>query len=306
MRLAELGASELLRRLRGEGLLLRTGPFTTRVLTPIDAVARGLELLYGHYPVLDSAEFADFTVTLARPGGLLRRLRPQVLFTYDGALPFEPLPIDHAFPLFEWAMNWCISSQAHQYLTLHAAVIERNGCAVIMPAPPGSGKSTLCAGLVSRGWRLLSDELALISLTDGSLTPLCRPISLKNRSIDIMKAYAPEAVFNVVTHDTSKGSVTHMKADPAHVARMAETARPRWIIFPKYVADAPAALAPRSRAGSLLDLGRNSFNYMVQGLPGFECLSDLVDACQCYTFEYSQLNDAVALFDSLARQESGE
>jgi len=305
MTLEDLSAAELVRRLREEGLVLRTGPFAMRVLTPIESVACGLSLLYGHYPLLDGAEFAGFTVTLERPGGLLRRIRPQVLFTYDGAMPFEPLPIDHAFPLFEWAMNWCISSQAHQYLTLHAAVIERNGCAVIMPAPPGSGKSTLCAGLVNRGWRLLSDELALISLTDGRLTPLCRPISLKNRSIDIMKAYVPGAVFNAVTHDTSKGSVTHMMADAAHVSRMADTAQPRWIVFPKYVANAPATLTPRSRAGSLLDLGRNSFNYMVQGLPGFECLSTLVDACQCYTFEYGQLDDAVAVFDALARQESG-
>ena len=100
---------------------------------------------------------------------------------------------------------------AHHYLLLHSAVIEREGCAVIMPAPPGSGKSTLCAGLVHRGWRLLSDELALISLTDTSITPLGRPISLKNQSIDVIKEYVPGAIFNRVTHDTSKGlSLIHI------------------------------------------------------------------------------------------------
>jgi hypothetical protein len=41
-------------------------------------------------------------------------------------------------------------------------VLERGGRALLLPAPSGSGKSTLCAGLAFNGWRLLSDELALL------------------------------------------------------------------------------------------------------------------------------------------------
>jgi predicted ATPase len=33
-------------------------------------------------------------------------------------------------------------------------VVERDGHALILPAMPGSGKSTLTAALVQRGWRL--------------------------------------------------------------------------------------------------------------------------------------------------------
>ncbi len=104
------------------------------------------------------------------------------------------MPLGHAMPLLEWALNWCISTDAHQFLIVHAAAIERNGLAVVLPAPPGSGKSTLCAALIHRGWRLLSDELALLSLVDGTLHALARPVSLKNRSIDVMSEYAREAV----------------------------------------------------------------------------------------------------------------
>ena len=59
---------------------------------------------------------------------------------------------------------------AHQYLIIHAAVVEKNGLAAILPAPPGSGKGTLTAGSVLSGWRLLSDELTLIDRLSGRST----------------------------------------------------------------------------------------------------------------------------------------
>lgn len=300
MTLSDLSPAEVGRRLGGDGLVIRTGPFNFRIVSGIQSVAEGLTSLYSDYPLADDHEFVDFTVTLAHSRGLRRWWRPQVKFIYDGQSPFAPLPVDHAFPLLEWAMNWCISTQALQYLCLHAAVIEKKGFAAIMPAPPGSGKSTLCAGLVSRGWRLLSDELTLISLADGLIVPLGRPISLKNESLNVIRQFVPGAVLNRVTHDTSKGSISHMKVSVSHVSRLNDQALAGWVIFPKYVRGGGAELTARSKANSMLELGRNAFNYTVLGLTGFEMLADVVSASDCYDFTYSRLDDAVSVFDKLA------
>jgi HprK-related kinase A len=301
MRLSDLVDADLQERLRVNGLVLCTGPFKFRIHSSIESVECGLRLLYADYPLGRDGEFVDFNVTLKSSEGVRRWWHPQVSFESNGIHPFAPLPVGHAFPLQEWAMNWCISTQAHHFLMLHSAVIERNGCAVIMPAPPGSGKSTLCAGLIHRGWRLLSDELALISLSgDRMIAPLCRPVSLKNQSIDVIRHFVPEAVLSPLTYDTSKGTVTHMKIPVGQVERMHEQARPKWVVFPKYAANVKAELTPRSKANSLLELGRNSFNYSVLGLTGFEVLADVIAASDCYDFRYSQLADAVDVFDSLA------
>ena len=300
MILSDSSLVDIQSKLCGTGLVIRTGTFNLRLQSPIPSIAQGLALLYPDYPIPDDGEFVDFDVTLSPSSGLRRWWRPQVRFVYDGESPFAVLPIDHAFPLMEWAMNWCISTQAHHYLTLHAAVIEKGGHAVIMPAPPGSGKSTLCAALIHRGWRLLSDELALISLADGTLAPLVRPVSLKNQSLHVIQTFAPDAIMNKVTHDTSKGSVSHMKVPSAHVQRMNEVAKPRWVIFPKYVMNAPARLSQRSKANSMLELGRNSFNFTVHGRTGFEVLADVISASDCYDFSYSRLEDAITVFDGLA------
>ena len=279
---------------------MRAGPFTFRIRSPIPSVASGLALLYADYRVADQNEFVDFDVNLDRGAGIRRWIRPQVRFLYDGLSPFEPLPASHAVPFMEWAMNWCISSQAHQYLILHAAVIERGGFAAILAAPSGSGKSTLCAALISRGWRLLSDELTLISPGSVLITPLCRPVSLKNQSLAVIRAFEPSAEFSAVTHDTVKGAVCYMKVPKPHLDRIGECATTRWVVFPRYVQGASARLTPRSRASSMLELGRNAFNYTLLGRTGFDTLADVIDASECHDFEYGSLDDAVAVFDVLA------
>lgn len=305
MKLADLSLAEQNLRLKHGELLLQAGPFKYRLQSTIASIAEGLRLLYANYSVAEPDGFADFSLKLEPGSGLHRWWRPQVRFSSDGYYPFEPLPITHAYPQMEWAMNWCVSTQAHQYLMLHAAVVERGGFAAILPAPPGSGKSTLCAALIQRGWRLLSDELALISLKDGSIYPAVRPVSLKNESMAIIQAFAPQAVFNRVTHNTSKGSVTHMKVPDEQVERMHQVATPRWVVFPKYVADSRALLTPLPRGQGMLELGANAFNYTLLGLTGFEALAQMVERCQCLRFHYSRLEDAVAAFDNLASQAPG-
>ncbi len=299
MRLVDLSAAELDQQMCDAGLVLGIGPFTFRIKSPIKSVHEGVHRLYSDYPLLQGDQFADFEVTVASGSAVRRWWRPQAIFRFDGGEPFLPLPLTHAYPLLEWAMNWCVSMHVQRYLLLHAAVVEKHGLAMILPAPPGSGKSTLCAGLIHRGWRLLSDEMALIALQGDFVTPFGRPVSLKNQSIDIVKAYAPEAVFSPTVHDTHKGDVALLKVPTDQVARIAEPAKPRWVVFPRYVGGSQASLVPRSKAHSMLELGRNSFNYMVLGRTGFEGLTRVIDACDCYDFQYSLLDDAVAAFDRM-------
>lgn len=300
MIVSALSTNELSQRLSNDGLLLKTGPFTFRVRSTLRSILDGIQILYGDYPLDSEENFIDFSIALCPSRGMRRIYHPQVSFSFDGYQPFEPLPIGHAFPMLEWGMNWCIYTYCHQYLLLHSAVIERNGFALIMPAPPGSGKSTLCSALIHRGWRLLSDEFSLISLDDLAISPLCRPVSLKNNSIGLIKAFEPNAVMNSVTHDTSKGSVTHMKIPTQQVRCSGERPLARWIVFPRYVAGSSSQLTPRSRADSMLELGRNSFNYMILGRKGFEVLSQVIETSSCYDFQYSQLDEAIDIFEKLS------
>jgi len=298
---ASLTRAQLAARLGGAGLLVQTGAFVSRIQSPIHSVADGIALLYGDYPLHGADGFADFHVGLRPSGGMRRWYRPQVSFDLDGQQPFEPLPQAHAFPMLEWGLNWCISTRAHAWLMIHAAVVERDGLAAILPAPPGSGKSTLCAALVHRGWRLLSDELALLRPEDGLLVPVPRPVSLKNRSIEVIRGFVADAVLSQPVSNTTKGTVAHLKAPADSVARAHETARPAWIVFPKYEAGAATSLTPIPRARAFFRVADNAFNYSHMGARGFNALAGTIERCASYDFRYSDLDEAMALFAALER-----
>jgi HprK-related kinase A len=300
VKLRALSKKAIIQSLKTEGLRFKIGVFTLCVTSSITAVAEHLSLLYGAFELADDTDFIDFYTTLAPPSRLRRTFRPQVNFAFDGYFPFKPLPYNQAGAMFEWGLNWCIASYSHQYLIIHAAVVERNGQAFIFPGTPGSGKSTLCAALVCSGWRLLSDEMALLSLADGLIYPVPRPISLKNSAIDVIHSRYPDVKIGQVVHDTLKGTVGHLCPPEGSVELSTLPARPAQLIFPKYQATSQTELTSLSKARAFLKVAENSFNYPLLGISAFDSLSQLIDSSDCYEFKYSQLDEALTLFAELA------
>ena len=86
------------------------------------------------------------------------------------------------------------------------------------------------------------------------------------------------------------------------VLRQHETARPGWVIFPKWEAGVAATLTPRSQAQTFMFLAQNAFNYSHLGVDGFRVGTAPIDQTACYDFRYSQLNEAIAVFDTLAER----
>ena len=295
--LSTFSKAEISRRLGGEGIFLDISPFVAHIQSPIPVVSEGIATLYADYGLIEAPDtFADFHVSIANGR---RFFRPQCVFKTDGADPFTPLAAGEAYALLEWGLNWCVTTYCHTWIAIHSAVLERNGRVLIMPAPPGSGKSTLCAALLLNGWRLLSDEMALLDPQTGLVTPSPRPVSLKNQSIDIIRNLSPDTVIGPVAYDTLKGNVAHARVPVDSLKRAKEAALPAWVVFPKYKANAPAELVVRGKAASFMQLAENCFNQSVHGRGGFAALSDLIDRSDCYDFSYGRLEEAVAIFSQL-------
>lgn len=300
MNLTSLAQDELPVKAARKDIALQVGPFTVKVSSNIAAIPAGLDLLYGQNQIIGN-DFFDFHVSINQPRFVRALYRPQVNFSLDGVKPFKPLPRSQALAMFEWGLNWCITNYCHDYLIVHAAVVEKNGKVLMLPAPPGAGKSTLCAALVCSGWRLLSDELALLSLSgDNKITPLARPVCLKNGSIDVIKQHFPEATFGPLCLDTSKGTVAHMAAPAESLQRVSDPAQLQWVVFPRFQPGSETLLSDRPRATTFFELARQSFNYHVLSERAFDTLEAAISTAHCFDFQYSNLTQAIDTFDSMA------
>jgi hypothetical protein len=102
--------------------------------------------------------------------------------------------------------------------------------------------------------------------------------------------------------DTVKGTVAQMKAPSRSIECAEQVAKPGWIVFPRYEANAALTLTPVPRSRAFMRVADNAFNYTRLGAAGFEALKGVVAHSDCYDFRYSRLDEAIAAFDELASQ----
>ncbi len=296
----ELQEQDLRCRMARGGLYFETGPFVTRLQSPIPPFARSFQNLYAHYPVVDDSRIADFTIQMSGSGGMRRWFRRQAIADIDFPTPFVPMAEAHAQLMFEMGLNWAVASRTLRYLIFHAAVVEKNGRAVIIPGMSGQGKSTLCAGLIHSGWRYFSDEFAMIDFDDLSLIPYPRPLSLKNQSISVIRDHFPEAEISNSLTDTPKGTVAYIRPAREMMSRVGERAQPAAIIFPNYQPDSEAEAYPLKLAEAFLVMTMSSVNYDRFGETSFDALSKLIDQCGVYNIHYPDLKTAIQLVEDVA------
>ena len=288
-RVSDLSESQIERALRGVGLGLETASFRCLLRSDTEQLSLPLRLLYQDYPAESNpAGFYDFRINLNKSRSIFWKSW-DVAFDWEGNSPFPSLPLAHAHPLFEWGLNWCVATASGAHTVIHSAVVERDGMALVLPGSPGSGKSTLCAALALTDWRLLSDELTIVSQVDGRVQPVPRPISLKNKSIDIIRAYVPSAELTEPVTDTHKGSIAYARPPRSAVEAQNCPVPIGYVVFPKYVAGAQLDFEPLTRAEALSELMENTFNVGLLGAEGFTALAKAIANARCYAVEYGDL-----------------
>lgn len=270
--------------------LIDTGQYVFRLVSAPKHLLKQVESFYCRSVHSDEVP-ADFRVSLRFDSLIRRYFFPQVTFYSDCSAPFKPVPLGHSFAILEWGMNWCIAAHEYTRLLVHASVLVKNEKALIFPAEPGSGKSTLTAYLALSGWKLFSDEMAIISLDDLRVSPLYRPICLKNDSIDLVKRWFPDVQMSAISKDTQKGDVAHIKAIERPEYENLKPVAVVGVVFPKYKSNAQLSIYSLSQIQSFRQLSENSFNYSMLGDQGFQTVAEIIKTTRQLELHYSDLKD---------------
>jgi hypothetical protein len=214
---------------------------------------------------------------------------------YRDGIPVGRAPrLSEMAPIVKAAL-WQSAINAHNFLFyIHAGVVGTGASCVLLPAAAGSGKSSLTAALVHRGFRYFSDEVALIEPTTFHVSPMPLAMCIKSTGWDLMARYYP-GILSLPVHVRSDEKVLRYIPPPAD--SVGQIPMPvAHIIFPRYEEAAPTRLerVKRSEAlGRLMGeclalrqrLDQNNVRQLVRWIAGVEC----------YELTFSSLETAAQL-----------
>jgi len=263
-------------------------PFSFEISSDISLVEKNLNALYPNDASLDT-DLIDYFIDISKSRGIRSVIRPQACLLVDQQEPFQPLKLNQAYAMLEWGMNWCIAAHEMHYVIIHSAVLAKGDKAILFPAPPGSGKSTLTAYLAFNGWRLLSDEMALIVPYSNKVQPFVRPICLKNRSISLAKSWFPSAEFSSIATDTHKGDVVHLSPPKNSWNSANRQAQIVAVVFPQYAPEVELDIYSLNQTQAFMQLAQNAFNFGIIGQDGFNTLAAIIEQVPAFEVQYNTL-----------------
>jgi hypothetical protein len=165
--------------------------------------------------------------------------------------------------------------------TLHAAALERNGRAVLIPGDSGRGKTTCCLSLLRAGYRCLSDDHPLVRHNGVGPEVLSFPVKIDVTESSL--AFFPELV--AAKERLSAGvRKRYFYAEEFYPGVGADVCRPALLLFPRVV-DAPRShLEPMPRSRALEEVCRQGLLVFDKEVARrqFEAYSRLVEQTACY------------------------
>jgi hypothetical protein len=152
---------------------------------------------------------------------------------------------EYIVPYIIWEVTRLVLENVDPGVSVHAGAVTHNGCGVLLVGASHAGKSTLTGSLVRRGWGFLTDELAVLDLTNGNESPSIRPFW---RPIGIRRGGPLDDVIDVVSDEPEVIVPASILGDLAGRVPLAA------IVFIAYVPGATGEPVAISSANALVDL----------------------------------------------------
>jgi hypothetical protein len=219
---------------------------------------------------------------------------PRFVVYVDGRIQIDANRIEQAVDLLSWSLNTHVATAAREFFVLHAGCLSLPGTstALLLSAPSGSGKSSLTAALVQRGFGYLSDEFAPIDPLSGQVYPYPKPINLKPGSVPLFPDVGGAPT------DPTMGN-WHLTAE--HLGGCAEN-RPcdvRYVILPRWKGGAGLSVSPLSAGETVMALAEQSMSRPFYGPRSVELLARLARGVRAVRLDYGSTADAIGAIEEL-------
>jgi hypothetical protein len=198
-----------------------------------------------------------------------------------------------------WDINRASADASDEHLLFHAGGVQFTDQAILLPAASGRGKSTLVAGLVHAGLGYLSDELLALSLDDTRVLAYPKPVALKAGSFGPVRDLGLEPPAGT---DRFSGDEWYVRPADLGAQSAGGPCVPALVIVPRYVPGAVTSSRRLSSTETFLALALNSVNLDHHGEQGAHVVADLVERCDAFELEMSDLTAACKLVLGLVEE----
>lgn len=177
-----------------------------------------------------------------------------------------------------WEHWQSLTVAVRDFLLLHSGAVVMGGGAVLMPAPPDAGKTSLTLALLQEGAGYLSDEFGVIDPVSGNAYPLARPLALDQDALgwfpDLTSRFADKSLpVKISKRFLRPEDIGASVSGPVPV---------RAIVLPDPEFDGPARLEPLSRAAAVEALASLAFNLPIYGERGAVLLSRVLAEAETF------------------------
>lgn len=214
----------------------------------------------------------------------------------DGEIVHTGIDASHALDQFmSWANHQAVVSRP-SHISIHAAglVDDAGDRALIAPAAPASGKTTLAGGLCAAGWRYLSDEVVAIDPATLEAAPYPKPLTIKPGGRHL--AHVPAS-------RTISPRQQRWYVRPSELGSdVGGPARPTMLVFPRYLDGSPLRVVAAGATESALELAVNCQDQLDADGRRLHALARLAASTVRARVLYGSGDDAVAAVARLAAE----
>ncbi len=260
---------------------LRLLDFDVAIHSPDPTLVDLVDELYAPLRIAGDARHALFL------GPAPTRGRAGYFTALDGSVLVRTPARSVAFAHLLFEANQQAVEQTVGMARLHASAAALDDAAVVMPGAMGAGKSTLVAGLMTRGFGYLTDEVVAFDPNTGTVVPYPKPLSLGTppESLGALRwEQQPDAqAYLGASGVVPPGAVGSRLAHPG--------VSPGLIVLPNYEPSAPTEVVRLTGADALAAVAGHTFHLEEPGT--LARLSRRMEGLPCYRLVSGDLQRAI-------------
>jgi hypothetical protein len=181
-----------------------------------------------------------------------------------------------------WDIHYSASQFVRSFLALHAGAASADGQGLLLPAPQETGKSTIVAALLQRGFNYLSDEVGALDPITRRMYPHPKLLHLDPDAVDLF----PGLEGRLEDRKGRARSSIERTVRPSDLdAGVGGPAPVRWVVFMSRDRQGPPRLTPVARAEAVEQMAENAFNLYRYGDRGVVLLARIAEGAETFRID---------------------